>query len=221
VELVDTNTGLSYSLDLQNAIRHRDYFKIIQFATSSLVTTSSAPPVNLGEYDEGLIPFDPGYTEAGFGFNVLFTSLPIITFTVEPAVDSSHNINVFGIQFKTPYVCNVAISAPFSGNIRYRAINATSYPATCTSPYTSSFVASAGQVELAPDSTVFTASFASMGVTPSEFRISPYEQIGQYYFNNVALKVDHGSLTTTEVAGDISAPYSGVLDYIAYSSIVP
>lgn len=227
VQLFDVDANVSYSLDLQTTIRHRDFFKIIQHATGS--TADAAPGVVLGEYDEGLIPFN-FTTEEIFNFNFAFSNDPVIVFTVEPYFDplaepqpSLENINAFGI-FKNTNVGMVGVSAPFSGNIRYRAAWASSYPANFTSSYSASvFVASAGSTP-AVWITEFTSSFDPLTGAPVEFRSTTYGTnsfqsipviTDQSSLNDVYLSPVTGSFTTSTAPGTISAPYSGTIDFIA------
>lgn len=218
VALVDTETNSSYSLNLQTTIRHRDFFKIIYYATGSFSSGSVVPPVTLGEYDEGLITFNNASSGIVF-FNFLFSDVPYIVLTIEdstPSTLSQSNINVFGIEKNNQY-CNVGLSAPFSGTVRYRAVYSPAYPAYFTSSYTGSiFTASAGAAGV-NWSSEYTASFSALvGGAPTQFRSTPWDGLfGQ--LADVALDPDETSFTATSANGTISAPYSGAIDFIAYS----
>lgn len=215
VSLVDPDTNVTFSLDLQRTIRHRDYFEIIQFVTAAVVVTSSPVPVVLGEYDEGLIHFS-NTDNASFNFNFTFSSTPYVVFTVEqsaPTSSQQQNINVFGFQKSTTGGL-VGVSAPYSGTVRYRAAYAAAFPANFTSSFTSSITASAGTVGV-NYSVAYTASFGALPAPPGEFRSSPFNTSGSGQ-PDVFLDPDEGTFAASQVNGTISAPYSGVIDFIAY-----
>lgn len=213
IDLVDPDTNVSYSLNLQTTIRHRDFFKIIQRATSSSETPTPEPTASLGEYDEGLIYFNNTDT-ATFNFNFTFSSTPYVVFSIDSTpITGSEFINVFGYQ-KSTTGSQLGLSAPFSGTVRYRAAYASSFPGNFTSSYTASITASAGTVTLTLTE-VFTASYAALSSAPSEFRCSPFNTADPG-LADVWLDPDEGSFTATTANGTISAPFTGYIDFIAY-----
>jgi hypothetical protein len=215
VNLVDPNTNVSYSLDLQRTIRHRDYFRIIQATSGSYVSTITTGAYAVGEYDEGLIHFN-NTSDASFNYNITFSSTPFVVYTIEasaPAALNQENINVFGFS-KTTTSAIVGLSAPFSGTVRYRAAYATSYPATFTSAFTASMIASAGS-ESVVYVTAYTASYTELPSTPTIFIQSPINTSASGQ-PDVFLDPDETSFTVTTTNTEFSAPYSGSIDFIAY-----
>lgn len=216
VSLVDTDTDTSYSLNLQTTIRHRDYYKIIQFVTNS-ITVVTASPIVLGEYDEGLIYFDNSETEL-FYFNFIFSGIPYVVFTIEDSTPSGlnqQNINVFGTDKNNQYGF-VAVSAPFSGTVRYRAALAPSYPAYFTSSFTGSIITASAGAAGVVWATEYTASFGALPGAPSEFRSSPFNTLDTS-LNDVYLDPDETTFAAGAANGTISAPFSGTIEFIAYA----
>jgi len=212
VNLVDPDTNLSYSLDLQTTTRHRDYFQIIQFVSATL---DEPPVVVYGEYDEGLIYFDNTDNEI-YSFNFTFSSMPFVVYTMEesdPLNPNSEFMNVFGTGKDTSGGV-AAVSAPFSGTVRYRAAYNATYPATFTSSFTASMVASAGAVDVL-NLTAYTASFGALTGAPTLFLSTPINTSGSGQ-PDVGLDPTEATFTTSTVAGEISAPYSGAIDFIAF-----
>lgn len=213
IELVDPNTSVSYSLDLQKTIRHRDYFQIIQKTVGGFEPDH---PLPVGEYDEGLVHFDNTSDET-FAFNFTFSSTPYVVYTMEesaPTGSGLENINVFGFTKSTTGAI-VGVSAPFSGTVRYRAAWASSFPAVFTSSFTSSFTASAGSTPVI-GATSYTASYSILSATPSIYLNSPINSSGSGQ-PDVYLDPDEASITVSSTSGEISAPYSGAIDFIAYT----
>lgn len=205
---VDPNTSITHSYDLQKVIRHRDYFKVIQYG-------APADEIVFGEYDEGLIHFN-NEESVSFNFNFIFSNVPYVVFSMEqssPSGSNLENVNIFGL-YKSVSGGIVGLSAPFSGTVRYRAAWSSTFPANFTSPYTASIFASAGTIGV-NHNVFYTASYATLANIPSEFRNSPFNlsSSGQ---PDVYLTPDIASYTNSSVNVDISAPYSGNVDFIAY-----
>lgn len=213
ITLTDESTNTTYTLDLQKTIRHRDFFQITQFTSGSEI---AVPPItySLGQYDEGLIHFNNDFS-AVQNFNFTFTDTPFVVFTVETAARTNHeNINVFGLA-KSATGFTVGLSAPYSGTVRYRAAYSPTYPATFTSSFTSSITASAGTVDIVHEA-IYTASFDALPTFVGTFLKTPFNTStsGQ---SDVYLSVTTNNLATASMSGDISAPYSGAIDFIAYT----
>lgn len=159
VVVIDTVAAVTYSLDLNKTLRHRDFF-IIKDRTSGGDIEAVVIPPNLAEYDEGLINFS-SIAESGSGnFHFTFSGTPYVVLTVESASLYGENLNVFGTALNTT-AFNFSLSAPFTGSVRYRAIYSPTYPAYVTSAYTASITASAGSAN--PGGLdYYTASFAGL-----------------------------------------------------------
>lgn len=212
VTLVDPYTAVTYSLNLQTTIRHRDFFEIIQATTG---TSNVVPVLVLGEYDEGLIHFN-NTDSTSFSFNFVFSNTPYVVFSMEqsaPTGANLENVNVFGLS-KTVSGGMVGLSAPFSGTVRYRAAYSPTFPANFTSSFTASIVASAGTIPI-NYGVAYTASFAALTGPPVEFRNTPFNTSGSGQ-PDVWLDPDELTFANNSVNGSISAPYSGTIDFIAY-----
>lgn len=208
VSFVDTTTSTTMSIDLNKTYRHRDYFIIDGIATGPV---APAPiPVDLTEYDEGLVYMTGGDSATG-NFNFTFSNNPIVVLTPDSASFWGENVNVYGFS-RTSSGFTFGTSAPFSGAIRYRAIYSPTYPALCTSSYTASITASAGTATLT-DSYAYTASFAALPGSAFKFLQTAWSTGTLHDVAFQTQTFDNDSATT-----EISAPVSTVVHFIAYYS---
>jgi hypothetical protein len=206
---IDGNTYTT-TLDLNKTIRHRDVFKIQGDITS----------ITLGEYDEDLIHFN-NESYKSFSFNFTFSSNPTVVFsqgTAAGAQPNTENVNIFGIS-RTTTGGVVALSAPYSGTIRYRAAYATSYPSYFTgslvsiAPTAGVFIASTDR-EVPDNISYVTASWSTLAsVAPFVFS-SPYED-NSNFDGNVALSLKDGTLNSSGSVIEISAPMSSSIYVLA------
>lgn len=219
--LVDANTGVTFSYDLQTTLRHRDFFIIQTNATASAIQIipPEPPTSSLGEYDEGLISFANSDTETA-NFTSCFSAAPdAVVLTIEPTGNDDENIIPYGISFNECSM-SVGLSAPFNGNVRYRAVySSTGYPVEVTSAYepgSGSFYVSAGHLT-ASLATDYTASFDKNAGSLSFFAKTPWD-----FFNNndvdVFISEDGETINPTNgsVSGSISAPLSNPIYFIAF-----
>ncbi len=205
---MDTITATTMSLDLNKTLRHRDYFIIDGIAGGLEREAPPTPPVEITEYDEGLV-FLNG-TDTGTGtFNFTFSNNPIVVLTPETDSMWGENVNVYGFA-RTTSGFTFGISAPFSGNIRYRAIHSPTYPAFCTSSFTSSITASAGTATLL-ENYHYTASFAALPGVPFKFLQTAWNPGTMH---DVAFQTQNSSSNSANV--EISAPVSTTVHFIAY-----
>jgi len=210
ITFVNTATDTTMSVDLNKTIRHRDFYIINGIPGGTANETPVIPPVDLAEYDEGVISvLESDVSILGY-FNFTFSSDPIIVLTADSASNWGENVNIYGLYFDTQqFVCQT--SAPFSGTIRYRAIYSPTYPAYCTSSYTSSITASAGiQTLNFVDS--YTASFSALPGTPFKFLQTLWP--GSNY--DVALSASYVDSDSANV--EISDAVSASVHFIAYYS---
>jgi len=200
----------SVTIDLQNTIRHRDFFKTFGIEGSIVI----------GEYDEDLIHFNNVDT-VSFNFNVTFSGNPYLVFSMEQeasAVQNRYNLNIYGLSISTTNGV-VGLSAPFSGTIRYRAAYATSFPAYfygksgSITPTSGWFVASANK--LVPDNQSYlSASWNSLlSPLPSVFQ-TPFDD-NSNFDANVAVQPQAGTLNNTSVVDELSAPMSSSIYILA------
>lgn len=211
VSFVDTATETTMSVDLNRLVRHRDYFYIDGIIAGP--TASAAIVVNgLAEYDEDLIFVSGSDIGTGF-FNFTFSETPIVVLTPETDAIWGENIQIYGLSLNTASF-TFGISAPFSGNIRYRAIYSSSYPAYATSSFTSSITASAGSTNPGGVS-YYTASFAALPGAPFRFYNTAWDLSGNMDVD-VALQPQTSGSSTATI--EISAPMSSSVHYIAFYS---
>ena len=200
VEVIDTVAAVTYSLDLNKTLRHRDFF-IIKDRIAGELEIPATPP-NLAEYDEGIVNFTDLTTTTGTAnFNFTFSSTPYVVLTVESASLYGENLNIYG-SFLNTTTCNFDLSAPFSGSIRYRAIYSPTYPAYVTSAYTASITASAGSAN--PGGLAYyTASFAGLPGPTFKFLDTAWD-LSTLGMSDVGLVTQTSSSNNATV--EISAP---------------
>lgn len=207
-QIIDSQTNTTYSVDANSIQRHRDYYEIRGPYESIYLSGGYA----IGQYDEGIIPFTMnGDTFASFNFSFNFSGRPYVVFTIDPNGQNQENIIAYGISVSTTGAY-MGISAPYSGNIRYRAVNAPSYPAICSSSYSSAFTCSAGSAVVVND-TFYTANFTPMAGV-NFFLQTPWD------FNNTNTSdvyLSASNITNGLVDTYISADYNNYIDFIAYS----
>lgn len=120
----DRFTGETRIRDFNQILRDRDYYLI------NVMQSQSAPPSPFGEYAEELLDL---YTIDGavqdtflYSFPITFSSPPIITIEI-PSGSGAGFVNPYlGLVTTTFFV--FALSAPSTGTIVYKAVNAASYP---------------------------------------------------------------------------------------------
>ncbi len=214
---VDSVSQITYSLDLQKILRHRDFFRIIKLSASFIAPT---PPLVLGEYDEDLIHFN-NESYKSFNYNFTFSSNPIVVYTQGTAASSqpnTENINIFGISKNTNGGV-VGLSAPYSGTIRYRAAYAPSYPSyftgsmTSIAPTAGTFVASIF-ADIPDNESFITASWAPLASSNPYVFMTPYED-NSNFDGNVALTGSPGTLSNSGEVIEISAPMSSSIYVLA------
>lgn len=148
---VDINSGVTRSFDFQKIVRDRDFFVVENggslFVAAVPPSGSPEPPVDFGEYDEGVVTFN--FTDSATqSFNFTFSSTPYVVFSIAepadaPGIEGWENIIAYGLTVSTTGF-DIGTSAPYSGDIRYRAVYASSYPAIVSSSFTgSAFMVSA------------------------------------------------------------------------------
>ena len=199
---VNTLSNETTTLDLHRTLRHRDFFII--------KTTRPPTGVDLAEYDEGLVAFANSYS-ATANFSFCFSDTPdAVVLTVDSAGDFSDYIVPFGIVFNSCSM-SIGLSAPFTGNVRYRAVySTTGYPAFVTGSSAELLRISAGHLT-ASNVTAYTASFDLLSNPPTTFYRTPWDSFTNFA-NDVDLTLE--SSTQSTAIGEISAPLSGVIYFI-------
>ncbi len=210
VEYFDSGSQQTVKADLEKTFRHRDYFQIE--GINRRKTLFELPTISIGEYEEGLIASDGVQTEFTASFDGTFSSAPFVVYTLEPNDVSSSNVNVFGIAIPSTTQMFVGISAPFSGNIRYRAAYSDTWPATVSSSYTASMIIFGGEIDVT-NAVDYTASYTLPGGSV-EFRATFYDSLANYEAN-VGFVQD--SLSISQAIYSMGAESSGKIHFIAYS----
>ena len=148
-------------------------FYILDTATSQGIPPPPPPPPP-AQYDEDVIDFIWTDSEP-VSFNVVFTQVPYLTLEILPA-EGFENVATFASYLTTTgFTAN--ISAPFSGQLVYRAIVASSFPATVERVVASSsfyYTASAGSVAMGSNDTLL-ASYSSLSSNPSFVFFTPVD----------------------------------------------
>jgi len=212
-EFVDPVTETTVSYDLNRTLRHRDYFIIKTFAPLDTITPT---PTYYAEYDEGLISFS-GTDSAILGFNFCFGNTPdAVVLTVEGSAsgDNSNYIIPYGITFNSCSM-SIGLSAPYVGDIRYRAVYSTQgYPVLAVSvlePASGNLLVYAGVVS-GTAATSYTASYSGLGSVPSTFYKTPWDTYSNF---DVDVNITQETATTVATSGEISAPLSSPIHFIA------
>ena len=195
-------------IDLNQIVRHRDaYFLAADFIES-----------DYGEYDEGLIEFN-NETLKVFSYNSTFSSSPTVVFSIGAGADATtENINIYGVSKNTTGGV-VGVSAPYSGSVRYRACYSSYYPRffygvdASVSPTVGAFRASV-DVEVPDNASFVTASWNALDSSPSAVYATPYDDFGNYDAN-VALSASVGTVTSSGIVYEISAPISSSIYILA------
>lgn len=208
---VDGNTYTT-TFDLNQVIRHRDVYEL-------LADTNNIAGL-LGEYDEDLIHFNNEAYKT-FSFNFTFSNNPTVVFSqnaAAPAQPNTQNLNIFGIS-RTTTGGVVALSAPYSGTIRYRAAYASSYPSYFTgsiasiAPTVGVFIASVDR-EVPNNTSFVTASWAALSTPGPTVFSSPYDD-NSNFDGDVALSPKFGTLNSSGEVIEISAPMSSSIYVLA------
>ncbi len=204
-ELFDVVLGdVTRSFDRNSIILHRDFYLIRDH--SGIII----PELEVGEYDEDYIGFS-GQDTLSKTFNITFSALPIVTVQVEPT--GSYNINAYITSITTNSV-TVGLSAPHSGNIRYRAINAATYPAVVVRNVLAPslvYTASAGYIDLTSTSE-FADPYSTLLPLASTIFFSTYDTNGN---NDADVAVVTSSYTTSVLSGSLSAPITNRVNFLA------
>lgn len=168
------------------------------------------PPLALpiAEYDEGFVAVTAA-TSVTITFGITFSSPPIF---VAEADDLS--VNVFGTTAPSTTGITVQFSAPFTGNIHYRAAYSPTYPAYASSIYSPNLVISANTITVPDANTTQNVSYTTLPGLPTIIRTFPIDTLGNN-LSNIFLSTASETASTTDIL--LSAPaQNSRIDYIAY-----
>ena len=163
------------------------------------------PPIPPAEYDENVIDFTWEESKST-SFTFTFSATPIVTLEVLPS-DGLENIVAFLGNVTTTGI-TVNVSAPHTGQIVYRAINASSYPTVISRSVVSTsyyYTASAGYSDLINTSELLVGySLLASSTSPTNLFITTRD-INSNGDADVAV-VDTGSYGLTSTPVSLSAP---------------
>lgn len=212
VTLLDRHTDTVYTFDRTRTTRHRDIYKIIDE-----VGYQSSFNFDFAEYQEGTIKFN-NEVLVGKTFETQFTGTPYIVLTLDASVNDYVAISVVFVDSSEFYV---ATSAPYDGQIYFRAVYATNYPARALSPTSGSLLVVGGKMSLSTGNQV-QSSFNSSDntyqpVTVFELYSTPVFN-GDYLTDpvdstvaiNSSESVPYGTSVSTTI--EVSAPLSTSTD---------
>ena len=191
-----------------DAIRNNSYFVI------GVAQEQGTPPIPPAEYDENVIDFTWEESKST-SFSFTFSSTPIVTLEVLPS-DGLENIVAF-LGNVTSTGLTVNVSAPHTGQIVYRAINASSYPTVVSRSVVSTsyyYTASAGYSDLINTSELLVGySLLASSTSPTSLFITTMD-INNNGDADVAV-VDTGSYGLTSTPVSLSAPITNRVYYLA------
>lgn len=167
--------------------------------------------LDFGQYDEDVVLFG-GETQQVVTFNLTFNGTPTVV-VVNDSTAPDGNVNAF-VTSLTATGMAINTSAPFTGQIIYKAIYASAYPVYVRrAPLSSSEIYYASAGAISPSSPEFVVSFSSLGVVPTNLFLSPVDISGSGAAN--VSVVGTGSLTTTTVPVSLSAHVANEVHYLA------
>jgi hypothetical protein len=213
---VDVGSGATRSFDFQKIVRDRDFFVVDNGGGLFVSVTSSTPPTGstptgsiYGEYDEGIVAFNFTDTETQL-FNFTFSSTPYVVFSIaepadEPDIEGWENIIAYGLSVSTTGF-DIGTSAPYAGNIRYRAVYSDTYPVVVTSSFTgSAFMVSANAVTVS--GTEFDISYSELTSSFSRVLFTTFDTLGNgdidVYLSSSYADADNVILTSS---AEINSP---------------
>ena len=185
----------------------------LQTATSQGLPPPPPPPPP-AEYDEDVIEFDWTDTEVAT-FNITFSQNPYLTLEVLPA-EGFENIAFFANNLSTTgFIAHV--SAPFSGQIVYRAIVSPVFPVVIERVVVSSsfyYTASAGKIPESSNSE-FVATYNQLfpATYPTNLFFTPIDDNNNGDAGVAIVATGSFGLTSTEVS--YSAPVYNSIHYLA------
>ena len=191
-------------------------FYVIQQAVSQGLAPPVPPPPINAFYDEDVVDFDWTDSEPAT-FNISFPSTPYLTLEVLPA-EGFENIAFFASNLSAGgFTANV--SAPFSGQLVYRALVTPTFPVIIERKIVSAsfyYTASAGILPASSNDT-FTATYTAVGVNPPEHIFFTPVDDNNNGDAGVALE-ETGSMGATSTTLTYSAPVYNSIHYLVVKS---
>lgn len=183
------------------------------YILDTAVSQGNPPPFLPPEYDENTINFN--WTDAeSVSFSFTFSSRPYLTLEILPA-DGFENVALFSSYLSTTgFIANV--SAPFSGQVVYRAISSAVYPVVVERLVESAsffYTASAGRLPGGTRSE-FSATYHELApvTNPSFVYFTPVDESS--HGDADLIVVDTGSYGVTSTVVSFSAPIYNSVHYL-------
>ncbi len=198
-------------IDITNETVDNSYFEL---GIAQQQGTPPSPPIPPAEYDENVIDFTWEESRST-SFTFTFSATPIVTLEVLPSNGLENIVAFLGNVTTTGITVNV--SAPHTGQIVYRAINASSYPTVISRSVVSTsyyYTASAGYSDLINTSELLVGySLLASSTSPTNLFITTMD-INSNGDADVAV-VDTGSYGLTSTPVSLSAPITNRVYYLA------
>lgn len=210
VNIVDLNTNVTSSINLNQYLRHRDLNNIEGYNQTSLTEPDWYQPTNLLQYEEGFVNFN-NETEKTLTFTGTFDQIPIVVFVPVHNVNFTENINVFGTALPTKTQAFLGLSAPFTGQIRYIATYAPYYPWNPNSGSSTDLFA--GQSDLA-NVLEYTSSYSLTASGSNYLYLDTIHQNTINYSINVGKTND--TVNNTTATNTLTNETTGRLNFITY-----
>lgn len=170
-----------------------------------------APPF-FQYYDEDVITFSWQETISK-AFNISFASTPFIALELLQT-DEQDNVNVF-IEKVDKFGFTASVSAPFNGQIVYRAVSSSYYPVVVSRSVASSayyYTVSAGAYNANTEDSVVISYASLFATTPNNIFITTIDSNNNDDANVALVGTGSYGLTSTNVL--LSAPISNSINYI-------
>ena len=193
------------------------YYDETQRALNSPFYILDAQPVVTlyGEYDENVINFN-GTDSATVTFNIVFSGLPIVT--LETLATARYGDVEPYLKTISTSGCTVLLSAPFDGQVVYRAIYAATYPTIVIRRVLSSsyqYYATAGTTNFA-NTDAGSLSYLALqgGLLPTSLFVTVRDINSNGQLGDVGIS-EEGALGLVSTTIDFSSPISNQVNYLA------
>lgn len=214
-----SQTARPFQVQFDNNIEYFDRTLVIYDQSPfTVLSPFSYYPATIiyGEYDEDTVEFSTFTSVGTKAFNRVFTSTPTVVLSVVDANTGFENVNVF-LGAVTSTSIEVHTSAPFSGQITYRAIYASSYPIFVSRSVASTsyfYTASAGYVDVVNNSSVnVDYSMIATGSLPTMLFFTTQDISGSGDANVGVAETGSYGLSGSTV--ELTAPITNRLHYLA------
>jgi hypothetical protein len=210
-EFIDVLTDTTKSLNFQQVVRDRSFFLIngqpvLTFPTGTLVQFLQENWHTTGSV-----------TSMDISFPTSFNQLPFVAFRLYPewVLTSGSNVAYWATDITTTGF-RANFSAPFEGQLTYRAVYTDGAYPVYVETTTGSFAWIAGASGSYEYESLVTMSFATLPGIPEEVFSNP---IGSGSDISLNIAQNYAAVGTNYMTINFSFPYSGSLDIIAMSTV--